>query len=570
MRTLALELRSKALTWRGRWLILLVAVAVAFAGQLMPEITKAATVVDVPESAVVARCDPAAKVDQTPAFLAWLKTHNAPGTTIRFKAGGCYWMNNIIDIHDQHDLTFDGNGAVFKTYSAGFDMLPSDQRFNIVWPRLRSMWRLEGGYDLVLKNMTIVGSNGGPNPGIDPRTGKLFRWDYYCPDVDQPDTFCLEGQAGITLFGVNADNLGVWGAKVENVTVKYVFGDGINLHGWGDHKPNRKIEVRDSLFQRAGRIGAVAQVVNGALFQNNIFLTPRRSMTVIEPWAPNMGSYNVTFDHNQFIDEDDPTDAKTGHAYMFADGGNTDAHVENITYSNNTLINQQVTTYINLGPDLTRRHTTRKNIKIINNKSNITVGSPFADQAPIRAAGIVGFEVRGNTQPIQPNQRNFGVSVYGAGDGPSSGIVVKDNTFANALGALYTDPAIPDATVCNNLVGLDSSLDRACVAPLAKIDNTPPTILVPAAGSTVSGNTILSARAAASSRRVEYLISGWPVFYLAHLGDATQSPYGWVYSWASQRFPDGTYYLKARAFDRLGNHVDGPQITVTVRNATGV
>ena len=89
--------------------------------------------------------------------------------------------------------------------------------------------------------------------------------------------------------------------------------------------------MRDSLFQRAGRIGAVAQVVNGALFQNNIFLTPRRSMTVIEPWAPNMGSYNVTFDHNQFIDEDDPTDAKTGHAYMFADGGNTDAHVENIT-----------------------------------------------------------------------------------------------------------------------------------------------------------------------------------------------------------------------------------------------
>ena len=50
------------------------AVAVAFAGQLMPETTKAAAIVDVPESAAVSTCNPAAKVDQTPAFLAWLQT----------------------------------------------------------------------------------------------------------------------------------------------------------------------------------------------------------------------------------------------------------------------------------------------------------------------------------------------------------------------------------------------------------------------------------------------------------------------------------------------------------------
>ena len=62
-------------------------------------------------------------------------------------------------------------------------------------PRLRSMWRFEGGYNLVLKNMTILGSNGGPNAGIDPRSGRPFRWDYYCPDVDQPDTV-LHGGPG--------------------------------------------------------------------------------------------------------------------------------------------------------------------------------------------------------------------------------------------------------------------------------------------------------------------------------------------------------------------------------------
>jgi hypothetical protein len=569
MRARTIQWSTRTLTRRDRWLIVLVAVAVAFAGQLMPERTKAATLVDVPESAVVASCNPAAKVDQTPAFLAWLKAHDDPGTTIRFKAGGCYWMNNVVDILNLHDLTFDGNGAVFKTYSAGYDMRPSDQRLNRVWPRLRSMWRFEGGYNLVLKNMTILGSNGGPNAAIDPRNGRPFRWDFYCPDVDQPDTFCMEGQAGVTLFGVNHENKGQWGAKVENVKVQYVFGDSINLHGWGDHMPNRRIEVRNSTFERAGRIGVVPQVVNGALFENNVIITPRRSMTVIEPWAPNQGSFNVTFDHNRFIDQDDPTDTKTGHAYMFANGGNTDARVENITYSNNTLLNQQVTTYINLGPQLSRRHTSRKNIRIINNTSDITVGSPFPDQAPIRAAGIVGLEVRGNRQPIQPNQRNFGVSVYGAGDGPSSGIVVKDNHFANALGGLYTDPAIPAATVCNNRVGLDSSVDRACAVTPTVRPNPPPKIMVPSAGAAISGNTIVSAATAFSARRVEYLISGRPFFYLAHLGDAKETPYGWVYTWSSQKVPDGTYWLKARSYDPLGNHQDGPQIEVQVRNTLG-
>jgi hypothetical protein len=99
--------------------------------------------------------------------------------------------------------------------------------------------------------------------------------------------------------------------------------------------------------------------------------------------------------------------------------------------------------------------------------------------------------------------------------------------------------------------------------------NGPPTIVVPREGTTITGNTIISASAAPWARRVEYLISGWPLFYLAHLGDATESRYGWAYPWGSQRLPDGKYWVKARAYDPLGNHVDGPQIEVTVQNGAG-
>jgi hypothetical protein len=554
------------LTRRSRRLIAGGAAVLALAGQLVLANTRASTTVDVPESDVVATCDPNHKVDQTPALLAFIDAHDAPGTVLRFKQNGCYWINNVIDIENKHDLTFNGNGATFKTIDAGFGTRPSDPRLDRVWPRIRSMWRFEGGYNLTLKNLSILGSNGGPNAAIDPRTGRPFRWDFHCPSADPPNPFCLEAQAGVTLFGVNPENKGDFGAVIDGVTVRYTFGFGIELHGWGAHLLNRNIIVRNSMIERAGSMALVAQNVDGARFEHNVLITPRRSMFNIEPPTPGMPSYNVTVDRNLMIDEDDPNDTKSGHFYMFANGGNTDARVEHITISNNQLVNQPVNAYINLGDDLKNRHTSRRDINIINNVSNLGHGAPFPDQAPIRAEGVIGLTVRGNTQSIQPNQRNYGVSVYGIDGATSDDIVVKDNHFDNALGALYTDPAVASSTVCNNRVGLNDQVDQPCST--ARRGGRGPEIVVPGDGSKISGGQFLSATAPPGTTRVEYLISGG-YFYLTHLGDALKTGYGWVYSWNTQgprRFPDRWYWLKVRAFDSAGHHVDSPQILVTVRN----
>jgi hypothetical protein len=562
-------MRSHALpVWlstRRRWAAVLVAATLVAAGQVLAARSRASAVADVPTSVVAATCD-GPKVDQTPALLTWLRDHDDPGTTIRFQAGGCYWINNVIDVHNLHDLTFDGNGAVFKTIDAGFNTRPSDPRLDRVWPRIRSMWRFEGGYNLTLKNLTIVGSNGGPNAAVDPRTGQPFRWDFHCPEVEPPHPFCLEAQAGVTIFGVNSENKGQWGVKVEGITVKYTFGYGIELHGWGAHALNRKIEVRDSKILRTGSMALVAQNVDGALFERNFIMTPRRSMFNIEPPTPGMPSYNVVVDRNTMVDQHDTTDTKQGHFYMFANGGNADARVENITVSNNELINQPVNAYINLGEDLRGRHTTRKNIKIINNVSNIDHGAPFPDQAPIRAIGVDGLQVIGNTQAIQPNQRNYGVSVYGIDGATSSNILVKGNHFANSLGALYTDPAVPTTTVCDNRVGLEDQVDQPCAATTTSPAGRP-TIVTPRDGEQVRGRRILSAGAAPSTTRLQYLISGgW--YFNTHLGNATAGPYGWVYSWNTlgrRHFPDGRYWLKPRAYTGAA-FVEGPQIRVEVRN----
>jgi hypothetical protein len=553
---------------RGRTLIALGTATLALAGSVVSGTTRAATVVDVPPSAVVATCAPDAKVDQTAALLAFVRAHDEPGTTFRFKRDGCYWINNTINIVNAHDLTFDGNGATFKTIDAGFNTVPSDPALDRVWPRLRSMWRFAGGYNLTLRHMTILGSNGGPNAAIDPRTGQPFRWDFHCPEVEPPHPFCLEAQAGVTIFGVNSGNQGAWGARVDGVTVRYTFGFGIELHGWGEHALNRKIEVRNSKIQRTGSMALLAQNVDGAVFENNVLITPRRSMFNIEPPTPGMPSYNVVVNRNLMIDEDDPNDTKHGHFFMFANGGNPDARVENITISNNQLVNQPVNAFINLGEGPFDRHTTRRNIRIINNVSNIDHGAPFSDQAPIRAVGVVGLEVRGNTQAIQPNQRNYGVSVYGLDGATSSNIVVKDNHFANALGALYTDPAIPGAVVCNNRVGLEDQVDAACTTIAARDGIKGPKIIVPGEGSIITGGRFLSAAAPSWTTRVEYLISGG-FFYLTHLGEATRTGYGWVYQWNTvgpRAFPNRDYWLKARAFDASGHFIDSPQVRVTVRN----
>jgi hypothetical protein len=158
--------------------------------------------------------------------------------------------------------------------------------------------------------------------------------------------------------------------------------------------------------------------------------------------------------------------------------------------------------------------------------------------------------------------------VYGLDGATSSNIVVKDNHFANALGALYTDPGIPDAVVCNNRVGLGDQVDAPCTTIAARQGIKAPKIVVPGDGSVISGGQVLSTAAPVGTTRLEYLISGG-LFYLTPLGTATQTGYGWVYQWntvGSRPFPNRDYWLKARAFDASGHFVDSTQVHVTVRN----
>lgn len=97
-------------------------------------------------------------------------------------------------------------------------------------------------------------------------------------------------------------------------------------------------------------------------------------------------------------------------------------------------------------------------------------------------------------------------------------------------------------------------------------DTTAPVVSVtsPANGSTVGGNTTVSVSSTdvAGVVQVEFYLDG------SLYATDTTSPY--KFSWDTPQYPDGTYYLQARAYDPSGNIGQSNTITVSVNNPADV
>ena len=168
-------------------------------------------------------------------IMAWLRTV-PDGATARFQDNGCYGQDETIELEDRVDLTIDGNGASFKALTRG-----SPNRDN---------WRIEGGRNITLKNLTVCGSN--PNAGI---TEKAYDGS-------------VEWQHGFRFAGTN-------GGTLENVRALDVYGDFVEAM-WDWRAPDvytapmaRNIVVRNSYFARAGRMGIGLTGVDGFLLQDS-------------------------------------------------------------------------------------------------------------------------------------------------------------------------------------------------------------------------------------------------------------------------------------------------------------
>ncbi len=122
-------------------------------------------------------------------------------------------------------------------------------------------------------------------------------------------------------------------------------------------------------------------------------------------------------------------------------------------------------------------------------------------------------------------------------------------------------PETADIQVSSVLDGLPLAISAS--APL--FVNNPPTtsIIIPSNGSRLSNTATLDA-SATNADSVQFVLFGGP-YYGQVIGSATQTYFGWIFSWNTKTVPNGSYLLFSQAFNASGNGVSSPT-KIVVRN----
>jgi hypothetical protein len=259
------------------------------------------------------------------------------GSTIVFKAGGVYRMDQSLSFSDRHNLIFEGNGATLRSNGARTCGRPC------------SLLLLQGGNSgIVIRDFTLAGNS--PTPGV------------YDP--------ALEQAAAITIVG---------GSQVEvaDVTINGVGGDGLTLTGDAPDWPTN-IWFHDSHVVTSGRMGVAVVAGMDVTVERVAFDESGYSTFDIEPNVDDQGASNV-----EFLDN---TAGNWTNSFLSADGA-AGSVVNGVTVSGNSVTGASLLTVI----DLARR----QNIVFTNNRSTVTARGPV-----LRFAHIDGLTVTGNVQPL--------------------------------------------------------------------------------------------------------------------------------------------------------------------------
>jgi len=317
-----------------------------YAGSATPTTTSTATVRGV---AVPASIDSTGATDASAALNAWVRT--VPnGSTIVFRAGGYYRMDQSLDVQSRHNLTFEGNGATLKS-TGGF--LPSNSLFQIF-----------GDTGIVIRNFNLIGNS--PTPGVY-RLGQ-------------------ESAHGIQI--VEGSNI-----EIANVHISNTYGDCANTDYWTDG-----VWMHDSSCTGASRCGFAVLSGKNILIEHNTYDHNGGMVLDIEPYEADGGADTVRFINNTSLYEGNSRDYSLPYGpedYFFgANGGG--GGIYNITISGNTLV-RGIFKGILAVPGTGLRY---KNIVITNN----TALGDTAVGPTVTLAHIDGLTVTGNRVSLSSGQ----------------------------------------------------------------------------------------------------------------------------------------------------------------------
>ncbi len=303
------------------------------------------------------------------------------GSVLQFGANKCYGINRTIVLQDRVGLTIDGNGSTFRALTTGDGN--------------RDVWRIEGGANITLRNMTVRGANA--NGGLNDNA--------YVPS--------LEWQHGFRFAGTQT-------ALLDNVRVSHVYGDFVEaMWDWRLPDPysapmSTNITVQNSQFERNGRMGFGLTGVDGFTLLNSYVGEVNMAAVDLEldfdtALGRNIRILNNTFGPHRFA--------------LFANGGAGSApNVGNILISGNRETAAPVTcepTIFTSSPD----GTYRTGWTVTDNEFITLSDTLLLD-------GAEGVSVAGNTVDYQA----WGGCGRFAGVGleDSRGVVVVGNQFTGA------------------------------------------------------------------------------------------------------------------------------------------
>ena len=292
--------------------------------------------------------------DASAALNAFIKSV-PDGSTIVFKAGTTYRLDQGLVLTNRHNLVFEGNGATLRANNAGSTWLGGPFNVN------------QGNSYITIRGFTLVGSN--------PDTTTVYK----------------PGQE-------NQHGVGIWGSshiEVANNTISHTWGDGVYVSGNDStHVSSDSVWIHDNTFTYAGRNGIALTAGSNVTIERNSFDKVGMHVFDVEPDF----TYQVnTFDvfRNNTVGSYGLSTNYVG--FLFAANGIAGSTVHDITVTGNTVTGNPHEGYDGSPRGLNTRVTTarQRNIVFTNNTTTMAAVGPV-----IYFANVDGVTVTGNTQPL--------------------------------------------------------------------------------------------------------------------------------------------------------------------------
>lgn len=355
--------------------------------EVRPRIPTGPSVRSVP-SRIAANCSE----DVTRRLLRWIASVPDHSTLV-FGHNACYRIDGSLRIEDRWGLSFFGNGATFKAVAEG--------------GQARRHWWFLGGADLVIRDLTVRGSN--PYAGLSEEA--------YRADREFQHAFALEG---------------VQGALLDNVQAYDVYGDFVYIGS--DNRPegggrwSSDIIVQNSHFERNGRQGIAICAAEDVVIRWNYLGQVRRATFDLEPSLAAWGARRVLILGNM---------TGPGKLLWFANAG-LGSNVSDIRIVGNVMLGSTGTPVVYVKTPLGDQ----RGPFVIEDNDFIVGGSPMAGLDFRRTTGVT---IRDNRALFPEIQLMTAVAIQ-----ESNSVHVYSNSFMGAAVVLSADATSFDYLEYNN------------------------------------------------------------------------------------------------------------------------